>query len=87
MQATARHAVERSTATAARGIFASLPPGGPAMTLFMYLAGGVLILWLSSTLASFVNKKTDNGLLSAIAWFGSAYLLFELTLALAKRLY
>jgi len=36
-------------------------------------------------LAAFVHKKTDNGLLSAIAWFVSAYLLFECTLLLAKK--
>jgi hypothetical protein len=56
------------------------------MQLMLYLAVGILILWISSTLASFVNKKTDNGVLTAVAWFGSAYLLLELMLLLAKNM-
>ena len=56
-------------------------------TLLTYLTLGIVILWISSALASFVNKKTDSGLLSAIAWLGSAYLLFEFTLALTKELF
>jgi threonine/homoserine/homoserine lactone efflux protein len=57
----------------------------PQMTLFMYLMVGIIIVGISSGLASFVNKKTNNGLLTAIAWFGSAYLLFELILFLTKH--
>ena len=57
------------------------------MKLMMYLTVAIVILWISSVLASFVNKKTDNGLLTAIAWFGSAYLLFELLLSLTKNLW
>jgi len=55
------------------------------MTLAMYLTAGVAILWIASTLAAFVNKKTNNGLLVAATWFGSVYLLFELTLLLANK--
>ena len=57
------------------------------MQLSLYLIVGVLILCVSSTLASFVNKKTNNGFLCAIAWFGSAYLLFELALILSKNMF
>ena len=55
-------------------------------TLLIYLTLGLVILWISGALASFVNKKTDSGFLSAMAWLGSAYLLFEFTLALTKAL-
>jgi len=55
------------------------------MKLALYVTAGVLILWIASTLAAFVNKKTDNGFLAAATWFGSAYLLLELTLILANR--
>ena len=57
----------------------------PIMTLAMYLTTGIAILWIASTLAAFVNKKTDNVVLAAITWFVSAYLLFELTLLLANK--
>ena len=55
------------------------------MTLTMYLAAGIAILWSANTLAAFVNKKTKNGVLAAITWFVSMYLLFELTLLLAQK--
>lgn len=54
------------------------------MQLAMYLTTGVVILWISGALAVFVNKKTDNGFLAAVTWFGSAYLLFEFALLLAN---
>ena len=56
------------------------------MTLFVYLLVGLVIFWLASVLASFVKKKTANTFLSAVAWFGSAYLLFELALVLMAKL-
>ena len=55
------------------------------MTIALYLTAGIAILWISSTLAAFVNKKTNKLLLAAITWFCSAYLLFELTLLLANK--
>ena len=55
------------------------------MTLAMYLTAGVAILWIASTLAAFVNKKTNNLLIAAITWFCSAYLLLELALLLANK--
>jgi hypothetical protein len=57
------------------------------MQLLIYLMLAFIILWIASTLASFVNKKTDNGFLTAVAWFGSAYLMLELVLTLAKKMY
>ena len=54
------------------------------MKLMLYLTVGIVVLWISSVLAAFVNKKTDNGLLTAITWFGSAYLLLELALIVTK---
>ena len=55
------------------------------MPIALYLTAGVAILWIASTLAAFVNKKTGNLFLAAITWFCSAYLLFELTLLLANK--
>jgi|GEM_PF-5064684 len=55
------------------------------MTLTLYLSVGIAILWISSTLAAFVNRKTDNGFLAAVTWVGSVYLLIELTLLLANK--
>ena len=57
------------------------------MNLTLYLTLGIVVFWLASTLAAFVNKKTNNGLLTAIAWLGSAYLLLELMLTLVKNLH
>ena len=56
------------------------------MNLFVYLSVGLVIFWLAGALASFVKKKTANAFLSAVAWFGSAYLLFELALVWIRRL-
>jgi len=56
------------------------------MKLFIYLTCGIVIFWISSVLASFVHKKTDNGVLFVATWVFSAYLLFELTLILANNL-
>jgi hypothetical protein len=55
------------------------------MTLAMYVTVGIVILWISSALAVFAHKKTQNRLLAAIVWFCSVYLLLELTLLLAKK--
>jgi len=55
------------------------------MKFALYLTAAFIVLCIASALASFVNKKTDNGFLTAIAWFGSAYLLFELILLLIKN--
>jgi len=51
----------------------------------MYLTAGIVILWISNTLAAFVNKKTGNLLLAAVAWFCSAYLLLELAILFANK--
>ena len=59
----------------------------PDMKIFQYLTVGLVIFLISSTLASFVHKKTDNGFLTAAVWFGSAYLLFELALVLVQKWY
>ena len=56
------------------------------MMLLVYLTVGIVILWLAAVLASFVKNKTGNAALSAVAWFVSAYLLFELSLILLNRL-
>ena len=55
------------------------------MALAMYLTAGIVILWISNTLAAFVNKKTGNLLLAAVAWFCSAYLLLELAILFANK--
>ena len=57
------------------------------MQIVLYLTFGLVILGISGSLAAFVNKKTDNGLLTALVWFGSAYLLLELLLLAAARLH
>ena len=57
------------------------------MNVFQYLTVGLIIFFISSTLATVVHRKTDNGFLTAVTWFGSAYLLFELALVLAQKLY
>ena len=55
-------------------------------TLLLYLTVGLAILWVASSLASFVKKKTGNTFLSVVAGLVSAYLLLELALVLAGKL-
>ena len=56
------------------------------MRLLVYLLAGLVILWIASTLAAFVKKKTGNTFFSAVVWAGSAYLLLELALVVLSRL-